>query len=155
MIPNEAKLQQLKKQYPEGTRIRLLHMNDLHAVPQGTLGTVYDVDDTGSLLVRWDNGQGLNVLYGIDQVEIVAGNLEKAEEEKMSRQMNTIYRLVDGMLIESAEIGKQLKRILEDKTKPKWDKKESEQLIQTLEESISSLKRSCELLQSQSKKGAS
>lgn len=151
MIPNEAMLARLKKQYPEGTRIRLLHMNDPHAVPQGTLGTVYGIDDTGSLLVRWDNGQGLNVLYGIDRVEISSGNLEKAEEEKMSRQMNTIYHLVDGMLIESAEIGKQLKRILEDKTKPKWDKKESEQLIQTLEESISSLKRSCELLQSQSK----
>lgn len=77
MIPNEAKLQQLKKQYPEGTRIRLLHMNDPHAVPQGTLGTVYDIDDTGSLLVHWDNGQGLNVLYGIDRVERVSGNLEK------------------------------------------------------------------------------
>lgn len=93
------------------------------------------------------------MLYGIDRVEIVSGNLEKAEDEKMSRQINTIYRLVDGVFAESTEIEKQLKRGLEDKAKPKWDKKESEQLIQTLEESISSLKRSCELLLSQSKKG--
>ena len=69
MIPNEKIVARLKKEYPAGTRIRLLHMDDPYAVPQGTLGTVYDVDDTGSLMVHWDNGQGLNVIYGEDRVE--------------------------------------------------------------------------------------
>nr|WP_239117429.1 DUF4314 domain-containing protein [Streptococcus constellatus] len=27
------------------------------------------MDDIGSLIVSWDNGQSLNVLYGIDSVE--------------------------------------------------------------------------------------
>ena len=30
--------------------------------------TVLRVDDTGSLLMRWDNGSGLNVIYGVDLV---------------------------------------------------------------------------------------
>lgn len=30
-------------------------MSNVQAPPIGTLGTVYDVDDTGSLLVNWDN----------------------------------------------------------------------------------------------------
>lgn len=30
------------------------------------------VDDTASLLVRWDNGSGLNVVYGEDIVRKVA-----------------------------------------------------------------------------------
>nr|WP_231288887.1 DUF4314 domain-containing protein [Streptococcus urinalis] len=49
--------------------MRLVQMDDPRPVPVGTLGTVLDVDDIGSLIVYWDNGQSLNVLYGIDSVE--------------------------------------------------------------------------------------
>ena len=41
------------------------------APPVGTKGTVKGVDDTGSLLMRWDNGSGLNVVYGEDIVRKV------------------------------------------------------------------------------------
>ena len=41
-------------------------MDDLQAPPAGTFGTVLGVDDTGSIMVRWDNGSGLNVVYGKD-----------------------------------------------------------------------------------------
>ncbi|MDJ0304711.1 DUF4314 domain-containing protein [Dehalobacter sp.] len=71
MITNEALLN-LRRRYPAGTRVELLHMDDVQAPPVGTLGTVYGVDDTGSLMVNWDNGSGLNVIYGIDQVRKVA-----------------------------------------------------------------------------------
>ena len=43
-------------------------MDDVQAPPVGTYGTVTEVDDTGSLLVDWDNGSGLNVIFGIDEV---------------------------------------------------------------------------------------
>ena len=46
-------------------------MDDIQAPPIGTLGTVYGVDDTASLLVHWDNGSGLNVVYGEDIAEKV------------------------------------------------------------------------------------
>ncbi|EUB25553.1 hypothetical protein HMPREF1514_1412 [Streptococcus sp. AS20] len=59
----------LKKRYAAGTRVRLLKMEDPNAVPIGTLGTVKDVDDIGSLIVQWDNGRQLHVLHGIDEVE--------------------------------------------------------------------------------------
>lgn len=41
-------------------------MNDVQAPPKGTEGTVVAVDDTASLIVKWDNGSGLNVIYGED-----------------------------------------------------------------------------------------
>lgn len=40
----------------------------VQAPPVGTKGTVKGVDDTASLLIDWDNGCGLNVIYGIDKV---------------------------------------------------------------------------------------
>ncbi len=65
MITKEALLD-LRRLYPAGTRVELLQMDDVQAPSVGTLGTVYGVDDAGSILVKWDNGSGLNVVYGID-----------------------------------------------------------------------------------------
>lgn len=61
----------IKRSYPKGTRVVLVHMDDVQAPPKGTKGTVEGVDDIGSILVRWDNGSSLNVVYGEDRVEIV------------------------------------------------------------------------------------
>ena len=61
----------IKRSYPKGTRVILVHMNDVQAPPAGTKGTVLGVDDIGSILVDWDNGSSLNVVYGEDRVEIL------------------------------------------------------------------------------------
>jgi len=61
-------LERLKKEYPVGTRVKLLQMDDCQAPPVGTLGTVTGIDDTGSLLMHWDNGCSLNVIYSVDSV---------------------------------------------------------------------------------------
>ena len=62
-------LEALRKNYPTGSRVELVRMDDPQAPPIGTRGTVTAVDSTGSLLVDWDTGCGLNVLYGIDLVK--------------------------------------------------------------------------------------
>ena len=46
-------------------------MEDTQAPPIGTKGTVIGIDDTGSLMVHWDNGSELNFLYGIDRCRII------------------------------------------------------------------------------------
>lgn len=66
------KASEVRAQYPFGTRVRLVHMDDAQAPPVGTHGTVTGVDDSASLLVDWDNGSHLHVLYGEDDVEIVS-----------------------------------------------------------------------------------
>lgn len=68
---SDRQLEALRKQYPDGTRVELLQMDDIQAPPPGTMGTVYGIDDTGSLLVRWDNGSGLSVIFGEDVVRKV------------------------------------------------------------------------------------
>lgn len=63
----------VRRRFPAGTRVELLRMDDCQAPPIGICGTVLGVDDTGSLLMRWDNGSGLNVVFGEDLVRKVDG----------------------------------------------------------------------------------
>lgn len=67
-FPSKEIVEKVRAEYQIGTRIELVKMDDVQAPPVGTKGTVKGVDDTASLLVDWDNGCGLNVIYGIDKV---------------------------------------------------------------------------------------
>jgi len=67
-FPDRNTVERVRKEYPAGTRVILEEMSDPQAPPVGTLGTVLGVDDTASLLMKWDNGSGLNVVYGEDRV---------------------------------------------------------------------------------------
>lgn len=69
-VPQDV-LYQLREQYPRGTRVELVKMKDPQAPPVGTRGTVIGVDSIGSIMVRWDTGSGLHVLYGIDACKII------------------------------------------------------------------------------------
>lgn len=68
MISREI-IQKLKETYPVGTRVKLIQMEDDQAPQVGTLGTVYGVDAIGSILVKWDNGSMLNVIFREDIIE--------------------------------------------------------------------------------------
>lgn len=65
-FPSRVIVESLRKRYPIGCRVELMHMDDLQAPPVGTRGTVIGVDDIGSIMVRWDNGSSLNIVYGED-----------------------------------------------------------------------------------------
>ena len=65
-FPSKAFVEVLRRQYPVGTRVELVRMDDPQAPPIGTMGTVKGVDDIGSIMVAWDNGCGLSVAYGAD-----------------------------------------------------------------------------------------
>lgn len=68
-FPGRDIVESVRNAYPAGTRVELIRMDDLQAPPVGTKGTVTGVDDTASLLVSWDNGSHLNVIYGEDEVK--------------------------------------------------------------------------------------
>ena len=69
----------IEKEYPKGTRIKLLYMEDEYGVPSGTLGTVDFIDDEGQIQMKWDNGQSLALVEGIDRFEIIQ-EMEKTLE---------------------------------------------------------------------------
>lgn len=69
LFANRAQVERLRLRYPAGTRVELVEMDDAQAPPIGNQGTVTGVDDTGSIMVAWDNDSGLNVIYGVDRVK--------------------------------------------------------------------------------------
>ena len=70
-FPDRETVERVRKEYPEGTRVILEQMDDPQGPPVGTMGTVLGVDDTASLLMKWDNGSGLNVVWQQDRVRKV------------------------------------------------------------------------------------
>ena len=66
-FPSKEIVNNLRENFPEGTRVELVHMNDpFTKLMPGDKGTVRFVDDAGTIFVRWDNGSGLGVAYGED-----------------------------------------------------------------------------------------
>lgn len=71
MFISSEEVKKAKQTYLPGMRVRLVKMDDEQAPPVGCCGTVRGVDDIGSVLVAWDNGSNLNVILGVDEIEIV------------------------------------------------------------------------------------
>lgn len=65
-FPSKETVERIRKEYPVGTRVELVRMDDPQAPPVGTKGTVRGVDDIGSILVARDGGGSLSVVYGED-----------------------------------------------------------------------------------------
>jgi len=65
-FPSRETVEHIRAQYPVGCRVELIKMDDIQAPPIGTKGTVTGVDDIGSIMVSWDNGSTLHIVYGED-----------------------------------------------------------------------------------------
>ena len=65
-FPSKEQIEMIRKEYPTGTKVELLAMDDKQAPPVGTIGEVIAVDDIGQLVMQWQNGSGLNLIPGVD-----------------------------------------------------------------------------------------
>ena len=69
-IPRKELVDSIRAQYPVGTRIELVSMNDPYTrLRPGDKGTVVYVDDMATIHVNWDCGSSLGVAYGEDHVK--------------------------------------------------------------------------------------
>ena len=70
----------LRETYKPGVRIELIHMcSDPQPIPDGSRGTVVAVDDIGSIMMKWDNGRSLSLIYGEDSFRILSPDEVNAE----------------------------------------------------------------------------
>ena len=66
-FPDKKTVDRVRAEYPPGTFVSLVRMDDPQAPPPGTLGKVVAVDDIGTIHVAWSTGSGLGVAYGQDR----------------------------------------------------------------------------------------
>ena len=71
-FPSRGTVERIRAQYPVGCRVELVKMDDIQAPPIGTKGTVTGVDDIGSIMVSWDNGSTLHIVYGEDICKVIS-----------------------------------------------------------------------------------
>ena len=69
----KKQVENLREQYPRGTRVELIRMDDPQAPPVGTKGTVIAVDDIGTIHVKWDDGSTLGIAFGADVCRVLVG----------------------------------------------------------------------------------
>lgn len=82
-FPSSSEVERIKREYPEGTRISLISMQDPHSrLESGDRGTVVAVDDIGTVHMRWDRGGSLGLVYGEDRFRKLTP--EELEQEKNS-----------------------------------------------------------------------
>lgn len=64
---SKATVERLRNEYPVGTRVELVSMEDPYCkLKPGDRGTVIGVDDIATIHVDWDCGSGLGIAYGED-----------------------------------------------------------------------------------------
>ena len=93
-------IESLKEQFPVGSRVELIKMDDKQAPPIETRGTVKGVDDIGSIMVAWDNGSSLNVIYGEDECRVldVVKTICYGKERIWDKKEEAIEFFIDCML---------------------------------------------------------
>lgn len=66
-------LENLRHQYPKGTRVELVKMDDPYntELSPGSKGTVISVDDIGTIHISWDCGSSLGVVYKEDICKVI------------------------------------------------------------------------------------
>lgn len=87
MFMDHKQVQRIKAQYPQGTRIRLLSMDDPYApILPGTEGSVNFVDDAGQIHMKWDDGRGLALIPGEDNFSVLSRPEQSEQSESESEQ---------------------------------------------------------------------
>ena len=95
-FPSKEVVESLRNEYPEGTRLSLISMEDPYSkLLPGERGTVKYVDDGGTIHMSWDRGGSLGLVYGEDSFrkltpEELAGekkNVQAIEKPKKNKDM--------------------------------------------------------------------
>ena len=93
-FPSDEVVKRLREEFPEGTRVALVRMDDPYSkLEPGDRGSVKGVDDGGTIHVSWDKGSSLGIAYGEDSCRKLTEK-ELAEENPEVEAPQTINVLI-------------------------------------------------------------
>jgi hypothetical protein len=108
--PSKETVAHLREDYPEGTRVELISMDDPYStLMPGDRGSVSLVDDTGTIFVDWDRGSHLGAVYGEDRVKRIENEIRYETGADFWRDMATQHGRQDALGICGRYLKAQLK----------------------------------------------
>ena len=54
-----------------GMKVKCIKMEDMQAVPKGTIGIISHIDDINTIHVKWETGSSLGLILGEDEFEVL------------------------------------------------------------------------------------
>jgi len=91
MYHDREKVNFYRHEYPKGTKIELISMDDPYReMPSGLKGIVNHVDDACQIHCDWENGSGLALIPGVDKFRIVKEQEQSAENNRIN-QSETVF----------------------------------------------------------------
>ena len=88
---SKAEVDEIKRMYPQGMKIRLIEMQGEPQMPDGLEGKVKMVDDAGQIHVAWNNGSSLALNTEKDYFEAIITQeyLDQRRREAMEEKQNS------------------------------------------------------------------
>ena len=72
IFPDKKTVERIRNEYPPGTKIELIEMDDPYGrLKPGDRGVVRYVDDVGTIFPDWNRGGSLGLVYGQDRYKKV------------------------------------------------------------------------------------
>ena len=68
---NRDIIDKLRREYPKGTKIELIHMEDSQAPRAGSIGFVDHVDDYATIHMHWQTGSSLGLIPEVDEFKVI------------------------------------------------------------------------------------
>lgn len=99
-FPDRKTVERLREEYPAGTRIKLVSMDDAKAPPAGTEGTVKGVDDAGQILMAWDGGGGLSLIPGVDAFQKIPLMSDKVRDQILAVRATARTNMFDANAVQ-------------------------------------------------------
>ena len=82
---NQKQVEQLRKRYPEGTRLCLDFMDEA-GMP------VAFIDDAGQIHMHWENGRSLAIVPGVDSFHRVDGPAKEVPKSEKAKKERSLQR---------------------------------------------------------------
>ena len=116
-FPSDEVVKRLREEFPEGTRVALVRMDDPYSkLEPGDRGSVKGVDDGGTIHVSWDKGSSLGIAYGEDSCRKLTEK-ELAEEQAATEEVAEVPQKINVLICEPLtapymkEIGSELESL--------------------------------------------
>ncbi len=94
--PNKEQVEQVRRAFPVGAMVECVSIADPYtSIPPGTIGEVTNIDDTGTVFVKWRNGVTLGAVFSVDEIRCITPMRDKVLEQLLQVRATGATNMID------------------------------------------------------------